>query len=165
MHIIIKFLSSRWPESMLRSSHLMLGQGKRHFGCWISQSQLSWFSKLAKLTWLTFSNLTMDFTIAFLSSSWSKNIYRTSNLGSGWRSYAPGKMLCCRNFQPKLELLAHTRARTSGSSLNFRPTLEPELLANLIKRLFRSCLLDFDPNCSKLVGNLENKPWRGFLLG
>jgi hypothetical protein len=135
MDIIIKFLSSRWPESMLRSSHLVLGQGKRYFGCWTSQSWLSRFSKLAKPTWPTFSNARTDFTIAFLSSSWLKNIYGTSNLGSGWRSYASGKMLRCRDFRPKLELLARTRARTSGSSLNFQPVLEPELPANLIKRV------------------------------
>jgi hypothetical protein len=33
----------------------------------------------------------VDFTIAFLSSKWSKNIYGTSNLGSRWESYASEK--------------------------------------------------------------------------
>jgi hypothetical protein len=40
-----------------------------------------------------------DFTIAFLSSRWLKNIYGTSNLESRWRSYARGKMLHCREFR------------------------------------------------------------------
>ena len=38
------------------------------------------------------SKYEMDFTIAFLSSRWSKNIYGTSNLESGSRSYAPSKI-------------------------------------------------------------------------
>ena len=33
-----------------------------------------------------------DYIIAFLSSRWSKNIYGTSNLESGSRSYAPSKI-------------------------------------------------------------------------
>ena len=33
------------------------------------------------------------------------------------------------------------------------------------KIMFGSGLLDSDPNCSKLAGNLKNKAWRGFLLG
>jgi len=40
-----------------------------------------------------------------------------------------------------------------------------ELPADLIKTQFGSGLLDSDPNYSKLVGNLKNKSWRGFLLG
>ena len=53
-----------------------------------------------------------DFTIAFLSSSWSKNISRTSNSESGWRSYAPRKMLRFRQFQLKSEV--PTVVGTSG---------------------------------------------------
>jgi len=41
------------------------------------------------------------FTIAFLSSRRSKNIYGTSNSKSGWRSYAVGKMSRCREFWSK----------------------------------------------------------------
>ena len=33
MDLIIMFLSSRRPESILRSSHLTLGQKNLHFGC------------------------------------------------------------------------------------------------------------------------------------
>jgi hypothetical protein len=48
--IIIMFLSSRWPESILGSSHLALGRRKWHFGCWTSQSRLSRLPKLADFT-------------------------------------------------------------------------------------------------------------------
>ena len=54
-----------------------------------------------------------------------------------------------------------TRVGTSDTSrdfrLDFRHTWQ--------KILFGSGLLDSDPNCSKLVGNLENKACRGFLPG
>jgi hypothetical protein len=40
-----------------------------------------------------------DYIIAFLSSRWSKNIYGASNSEPGWRSYAPGKMLCCQKIR------------------------------------------------------------------
>ena len=54
-----------------------------------------------------------------------------------------------------------TRVGTSDTSwdfrLDFRHTWQ--------KILFGSGLLDSDLNCSKLMGNLENKAWRGFLLG
>jgi hypothetical protein len=161
MDIIIKFLSSRWLESMLESSHLVLGQGKRHFECWTSQSRLSRFSKWAKLTWPPFSNAITDFTIVFLSSSWSKNIYGTSNLGSGSRSYAPKKMLRCRDFRSKLELRpapepelpAQAWTSSPHSSQNFRP--EPELLANLIKRSVRIWPFGFRSELFQTRGKLE----------
>ena len=38
------------------------------------------------------SKVEMDFTIAFLLSRWSKNIYGTFNLRSGCKSYAPRKI-------------------------------------------------------------------------
>ena len=46
-------------------------------------------------------NMKKDFTIAFLSSRWSRNIYGMSNSESGWRSYALEKMPRCREFRPK----------------------------------------------------------------
>ena len=74
--------------------------------------------------WLTTKNVhfvklskcEMDFTIAFLSSRRSKNIYGTSNSKSGWRSYALGKMPCCREFRPKSRLPGSLKksARVSG---------------------------------------------------
>jgi hypothetical protein len=38
------------------------------------------------------SKCVTDFIIVFLSSRWSKKIYGTSNLGSGWGSYASEKI-------------------------------------------------------------------------
>jgi hypothetical protein len=73
------------------------------------------------------SKCVTDFIIAFLSMRWSNNIYGTSNLGSGWESYAFEKMFHRRDFRLKLELPAHTRAGTFGSNLNFRPASKPEL--------------------------------------
>jgi hypothetical protein len=80
------------------------------------------------------------------------------------------KKLCPRKDAPFSGFLA--QAGTSGPHpsqnfrlLNFRPSLEPELSTNLIKRAIRVWLFYSDPNYSKLVENLENKPWRDFLLG
>jgi hypothetical protein len=87
MDNIIMFLSSRWPESILGSSHLAHGRGKWLFGCWTSQSRLSRLPKLVKPTWPTCSNARTYFTIAFLSSSWLKNIYGSLDLESGWINY------------------------------------------------------------------------------
>jgi hypothetical protein len=84
---------------------------------------------LKNVHFVKLSKCGMDFVIAFLLLRWSKNIYGMSNSESGWRIYAPGTMLHCRDFWPKLELLTCTRARTSGSSLNFWPALELKLLA------------------------------------
>ena len=44
-------------------------------------------------------NMKKDFTIAFLSSRRSRNIYGMSNSESGWRSYALEKMSRCRDFR------------------------------------------------------------------
>ena len=51
----------------------------------------------------------------------------------------------------------------SSDCREFRP--KSGLPTDLTKNLFGYGCLDSDPNCSKLVGNLENKAWRGFLLG
>ena len=132
-----------------------------------------------------------DFTIAFLSSRRSRNIYGMSNSESGWRSYALGKMPRCREFQPRLGLSTvgssnvcrdfrgtwRNLLRCLGLSLRreFRQKSEVPTVGSSDpsrdfrhtwqKILFGSGLLYYDPNCSKLVGNLENKAWRGFLLG
>jgi hypothetical protein len=44
------------------------------------------------------------------------------------------------------------------------PMLEVPTLTDLKMTLFGSDLLNFDPNCSKLMENLENTPWKGSLL-
>jgi hypothetical protein len=76
----------------------------------------------------------IDFTIAFLSWRQSKKIKGTSNSEFGWRSYAPRKMLRCRDFRPKSELPMvgtsdgrdfwlsgfFTRVRTSDPRRNFQ---------------------------------------------
>ena len=125
------------------------------------------------------SKCEMDFTIAFLSSRRSKNIYGMSNLKSEWRSYALGKMPCCREFRPKSGLPVSLKKSawvsgvipTSGvptkvgssNCREFRP--KSGLPTYLKKIMFGSGLLNSDPNCSKLMENLENKGSRGFLLG
>jgi hypothetical protein len=71
---------------------------------------------LKNVHFVKLSKYGMDF-IAFLSLRWSKNIYGTSNSKSGWRSYAPGKMLRCRDFwRPGLL----TRVGTSDPCRDFR---------------------------------------------
>jgi hypothetical protein len=72
------------------------------------------------------------------------------------------KFRASRKFWEKPEVPAPKpevpeKAGSSGKLQNFWETLK--------KGLFGFGLLDSDPNCSKFVGNLENKPWRGFLLG
>jgi hypothetical protein len=65
------------------------------------------------------SKCVTDFTIVFLSSRWSKNIYETSNLGSGRGSYAfekisvwgPELPVCTSGLRP--ELLVVGRGRRS----------------------------------------------------
>ena len=136
-----------------------------------------------------------DFTIAFLSSRRSRNIYGMSNSESGWRSYALGKMPRCREFWPKsglptvgsfdmcrdfqkvwrnlprcLWLSLHREFRLSGVPTQVG-TSDPSRDFRLDfwhtwhKILFGSGLLDSDPNYSKLMGNFKNKSWRGFLIG
>jgi hypothetical protein len=56
------------------------------------------------------SKCVTDFTIVFLLLRWSKNIYGTSNLGSGWWSYASDKIsvwgpelpVCTSGLRPEL---------------------------------------------------------------
>jgi hypothetical protein len=82
------------------------------------------------------------------------------------------KELCPRKDTPLLGLPA--QAGTSGPhpSQNFRLKLKlsTRIRAGTFskpnkKGLFGYGLLDSDLNYSKLVENLKNKPWRGFLLG
>ena len=54
-----------------------------------------------------------------------------------------------------------TQVGTSNPSRDFRL----DFWHTWQKILFGSGLLDSNPNCSKLMENLENKAWRGFLLG
>jgi hypothetical protein len=80
-------------------------------------TELTLVLTLKNVHFVKLSKYGTDFTIAFLSSRRSKNIYGTSNSESGWRSYAPEKMLYCRDFRPKSGL---PTAGTANPSRDFR---------------------------------------------
>jgi hypothetical protein len=63
----------------------------------VSTTRIGHFVKLSKSI--------MDFTIAFLSSWWSKYIYGTFNLETGRRGYALGKVSLYWKFRPQTEVL------------------------------------------------------------
>jgi hypothetical protein len=129
------------------------------------------------------SKCVTDLTIAFLSLRWSKNIYGTSNLGSGWGSYASEKISIwatgTSGLRPELPVAgggrrSFTRKWTTGTS-GLRPELPMgtrtsggawwEVPIGLIPNLTLRSRTDLFLDQFWDMENLENKPWRGFLLG
>ena len=81
------FQSSRWSENIFGSSYLEPERRNGVSRVLTLQELAKLVSKPARPVWASSSNARFDCTIAFLSSSWLKNIYGSPRLESGWINY------------------------------------------------------------------------------